>query len=60
MSNREHRNWATRVAIFVPYAWLVAFFLLPFLIVLKISFSQSDRRSRPTCRCFDPAADGKG
>lgn len=25
----------------LPYAWLVAFFLVPFLIVLKISFSQS-------------------
>jgi putrescine transport system permease protein len=25
----------------MPYLWLVAFFLAPFLIVLKISFSQT-------------------
>jgi putrescine transport system permease protein len=29
-----------RFAIAVPYLWLLAFFLAPFLIVLKISFSQ--------------------
>jgi len=30
-----------RVAIAAPYAWLVVFFLVPFLIIVKISFSQS-------------------
>jgi putrescine transport system permease protein len=33
-------NWGRRVAIAIPYLWLLAFFLAPFLIVLKISFSQ--------------------
>ncbi len=60
MSNREHRNWATRVAIFVPYAWLVAFFLLPFLIVLKISFSQSELAQPPYVPVLDPAAGWEG
>jgi putrescine transport system permease protein len=37
----EQRSWTTRAAILAPYAWLIAFFLLPFLIALKISFSQT-------------------
>ena len=35
--------WRGRsVVIGIPYAWLLAFFLLPFLIVLKISFSEME------------------
>jgi ABC-type spermidine/putrescine transport system permease subunit I len=37
---RTDRTWLTRIAILLPYAWLVAFFLLPFFIVVKISLSQ--------------------
>ena len=33
-------NWGRRIAIAIPYLWLLAFFLAPFLIVLKISTSQ--------------------
>jgi putrescine transport system permease protein len=29
------------IVIFIPYAWLAIFFLVPFLIVLKLSFSES-------------------
>ena len=29
-----------RFVIGVPYAWLIAFFVVPFLIVFKISFSE--------------------
>jgi len=32
---------ASRLVVLVPYLWLVAFFLVPFLIVLKISLSQT-------------------
>ncbi len=32
-------NWRSRLLIFVPYAWLFVFFLVPFGIVLKISLS---------------------
>jgi len=32
-------TWGRRLTILVPYLWLLAFFLLPFFIVLKISFS---------------------
>ena len=35
------RDWLTRFSLLAPYAWLIAFFLVPFLIVLKISLSQS-------------------
>lgn len=32
---------ASRFVIIIPYAWLFVFFLVPFFIVLKISFSQT-------------------
>src|SRR5215204_5402743 len=32
---------ASRLVIFIPLLWLTAFFLIPALIVLKISFSQT-------------------
>ena len=44
----------------VPYAWLVAFFLLPFLIVLKISVSQTAIAQPPYLPLFDFAAGWEG
>jgi len=38
-ARRSRVSWGRRVAIAIPYLWLLAFFLAPFLIVLKISFS---------------------
>jgi len=38
-NGRQRMTWGRRLTILVPYAWLFAFFLLPFFIVLKISFS---------------------
>jgi len=35
-------NWMQRTLVGVPFLWLLAFFLLPFLIVLKISVSEMD------------------
>jgi len=35
------RSWGGRFVILVPYLWLIALFLLPFLIVFKISLSQT-------------------
>ena len=49
-----------RVAILAPYAWLVAFFLLPFLIVLKISFSQTAIAQPPYVPVFDLTAGWEG
>ena len=56
----KHRHWTTRAAILLPYAWLAAFFLLPFLIVLKISFSQTAIAQPPYIPAFDLAAGWEG
>jgi len=37
---KSHRSWGQRLVILIPYLWLGAFFLVPFLIVFKISLSQ--------------------
>jgi len=42
------RNWSgQRLVIAVPYLWLLLFFLVPFLIVLKISFAEFAPLGRP-------------
>jgi len=46
------RNWSgKRLVIGMPYLWLLVFFLIPFLIVLKISFAEFSPLGRPP---FDP------
>jgi putrescine transport system permease protein len=52
MKSRQHWRLAGLV-IFIPYAWLVAFFLSPFLIVLKMSVSQSAIAQPPYVPVFD-------
>jgi len=37
----RNRSPARKFLVVLPYTWLLAFFLVPFLTVLKISFSQS-------------------
>lgn len=42
------QNWSgQRLVIAIPYLWLLVFFLVPFLIVLKISFAEFDPLGRP-------------
>src|SRR6187549_2797975 len=42
------KNWTgQRLVIAVPYLWLLLFFLIPFLIVLKISFAEFSPLGRP-------------
>ena len=42
------KNWSgQRLVIAVPYLWLLVFFLVPFLIVLKISFAEYSPLGRP-------------
>jgi putrescine transport system permease protein len=50
------RSPGQRPIVLVPYLWLVAFFLLPFLIVLKISLSQTAIAQPPYTPAFDPDA----
>ncbi|MBC8058633.1 MAG: putrescine/spermidine ABC transporter permease, partial [Rhizobiales bacterium] len=43
MSDPRHASGLRgRAVIGIPYLWLLLFFLLPFLIVLKISVSEMD------------------
>ncbi len=39
---RHQNNWRDRALIFLPYMWMVLFFLVPFLIIFKISFSVTE------------------
>jgi putrescine transport system permease protein len=54
------KHWTARLAILAPYAWLIAFFLLPFLIVMKISLSQTAIAQPPYLPVFDPLAGWEG
>src|SRR5262245_34074064 len=49
-----------RLVVLIPYLWLVAFFLVPFLIVLKISLSQTAIAQPPYVPVFDAAAGWDG
>ena len=46
-----------RLAIGLPYAWLLIFFLAPFVMVLKISFAEPDLAMPPYTSIFDLAED---
>jgi len=49
------RTWGARLVVLVPYFWLVLFFLIPFLIVLKISLSYTVIAQPPYAPVLDPA-----
>ncbi len=49
-----------RLVVWIPYAWLVVFFLVPFLIVLKISLSQTAIALPPYVPVLDLAAGWAG
>src|ERR1700693_3871412 len=51
--------WA-KATVVAPYLWLIAFFLVPFLIVLKISLSQTAIAQPPYLPVFDIAAGWQG
>jgi len=54
--SRKSASGAGWPVILMPYAWLVLFFLIPFLIVLKISLSTTTIAQPPYTPTFDPAA----
>jgi len=56
----QEKHWLTGFSIRVPYAWLVAFFLLPFLIVVKISLSQTAVAQPPYVPTLDLSAGWEG
>jgi putrescine transport system permease protein len=49
------RSWLRWLVVLVPYLWLLLFFLIPFLIVFKISFSTAAIAQPPYVPVFDLA-----
>jgi putrescine transport system permease protein len=60
MKQRQPGSSWRRFAIGFPYAWLLAFFLAPFLIVLKVSLSQTAIAQPPYTPVLDLAAGWHG
>jgi putrescine transport system permease protein len=59
-NGRTQGSFMAKLVVRIPYVWLVAFFLVPFLIVLKISLSQTAIAQPPYTPVFDPAAGWQG
>ena len=53
---RVRRGSARWLVVFLPYAWLFVFFLVPFLIVIKIALSQTAVAQPPYEPVFDLSA----
>jgi putrescine transport system permease protein len=60
MNRATGGSWGARLIILVPYLWLFALFLVPFLIVLKISLSQTAIARPPYLPVFDFSAGWDG
>jgi putrescine transport system permease protein len=58
----ETQRWSTGkvVVIAVPYLWLLAFFLVPCLVIFKLSLSQTTIAQPPYTPVFDVAAGWSG
>lgn len=56
----KRRSLGSRLVILIPALWLVVFFLVPFLIVLKISLSQSAVAQPPYVPALDLSAGWQG
>jgi putrescine transport system permease protein len=54
------RPWIIRLVVLVPYVWLVLFFLVPFLIVFKISLSHTAIAQPPYLPVFEPGSGWPG
>jgi putrescine transport system permease protein len=59
-ATRQQRPWGPRLVILIPALWLTALFLGPFLIVLKISLSQTVIAQPPYTPVLDLAAGWQG
>jgi putrescine transport system permease protein len=60
MKQQQGGTFWRRFVVRVPYAWLLAFFLVPFLIVLKISLSQTAIAQPPYTPVLDLAGGWQG
>jgi putrescine transport system permease protein len=64
-STRQRRapwgaKWGAWLLVLIPALWLAVLFLVPFLIVLKISLSETVMAQPPYQPLFDPAAGWQG
>ncbi len=57
---KAKKPWGERVTVLIPYLWLAVFFLVPFLIVFKISLSQTVIASPPYSPVLDLSAGWQG
>jgi putrescine transport system permease protein len=60
MNQQPKRPLAQKLVVAIPYLWLIAFFLVPFLIVLKISLSQGAIALPPYTPVLNLAAGWRG
>ena len=60
MKRHHGRSFWQSLVLRIPYLWLLAFFLVPFLIVLKISLSQTAIAQPPYVPVLDLAAGWPG
>ncbi len=60
MKRHRGRSFWQSLVVRIPYLWLLAFFLVPFLIVLKISLSQTAIAQPPYTPVLDLAAGWHG
>jgi putrescine transport system permease protein len=60
MKRHHGRSFWQSLVVRIPYLWLLAFFLVPFLIVLKISLSQTAIAQPPYVPVLDLAAGWPG
>jgi len=55
-ASQSPRSWGHKLVLLIPYLWLAAFFLVPFLIVLKLSLSHAALAQPPYLPVLDFAA----
>jgi putrescine transport system permease protein len=60
MRRRRGESFWRMLVVRIPYLWLLAFFLVPFLIVLKMSLSQTAIAQPPYMPVLDLAAGWRG
>ena len=53
LSPRDDAHLWQRVGVLIPYFWLLIFFLMPFVIVFKISFADPITAQPPFTALFD-------
>ena len=58
MAVAPQKSWTRWLPVMIPYGWLLFFFLVPFLIVAKISVSTTETAIPPYIPVFDPIVDG--